>query len=157
MNRLAFRHTAALLIIGLMFFSGLPFFAPEDADLDGKIGLSDAVLRLQTLENVGARVPVKHTDTDIEACQNILNTLAGIKKIAPPAFSAKKWFPADVSFLLPAVLIFITCFSTAMRMRPSVPVVSFITSPPCRPPIHSSSRISKIRHFHFVFWFFKSH
>lgn len=137
MKSLDFRHIAALIMIGLMLFSGVPFFVSEDANQDWEIDIRDAVIRLQMTDHKGSFDNARDTEKNIAACENTMKVVAGLKEIASPTFETEKSLSSHFCFLISCVDIHPMFPNYVMIIEHPVSFSSFISSTPHQPPILS--------------------
>ena len=137
MKFIEFRHMAALAMIGLILLSGLPSFVSEDANHDRVIDIRDAVIQLQSTSHENASDNSSGMRQNIVICENVLEIVAGLKKIVPPAFEPEKNFSPHFCFLI-AGIDFVPIFFNYDKVI-DLPVLfsSFHDSVLYQPPIFS--------------------
>jgi hypothetical protein len=81
------KNILSITLVLAMLVSGLPLFAPEDANRDSSVDLKDAVLHVQdfarTADNPAAFM------ANFENAVSALQALAGLKTVIKPADNAK--------------------------------------------------------------------
>lgn len=72
-------HILCLLLIATLMASGTPMFSPEDATMDLRVGLEDAVLRVQDFAK-SAEAPAEFSESVARAV-SALSVVAGLKTV----------------------------------------------------------------------------
>ena len=129
-----FRHIAALTMIGLILLSGLPVFVSEDANHDRTVDIRDAVIRLQVADHENSSDNTSGTRKSIAICENVLEIVAGLRKIAPPEFEPEKSFSPHFCFLITCIDLLPTFLNYDKVIDLPIPFSSFHDSSLYQPP-----------------------
>ena len=137
MKFIEFRHITALAMIGLIMLSGLPFFVSEDTNHDRVVDIRDAVIQLQSTSHENSSNNSPGMRQNIVICENVLEIVAGLKKIIPPVFEPEKNFSPHFCFLIAVIDLLPTFLNYDKIIDLPVSFSSFQDSVLYQPPIFS--------------------
>lgn len=72
-------HILSLILTATLLSTGIPVFSPEDASMNSRVGLEDAVLRVQDFAR-SADTPAAFSESVARALST-LNVVAGLKTV----------------------------------------------------------------------------
>lgn len=137
MKSKALKHIISYLLIGILFIPSLSSFISEDANLDHKIDLKDAVLTIQILDRVPERTDKEHSEKAFQTCVNTIKAVAGLKEIFIPQEDdentlSSESYPLIAGFDFNSIQIFYKNI-----LETTILYDSILITPPSPPPLNA--------------------